>query len=226
MPSSRGISRDGADAYEIVDAGRRTPLLVAQCVVGDIRHDPQQPRFEAAAAVFAHGAMALEQLEHDARLAAGDVGRGGDVGERRAVALERGAATVVAVALTGVLLLIGAAAGVVGAIVVAHRRAQAAADLAALAGAAVVQHNATARELAAAAAPKNHCGSVGSVGSLGASGYSCVTSMIFLTSSSPHAVTAVESASTNKIFFMDISLPADMPNFLRLVSPSGCRPIR
>lgn len=48
---------------------------------------------------------------------------------------QRGAATVVAVALAGVLLLVGAATGVVGAIVVAHRRAQAAADLAALAGA-------------------------------------------------------------------------------------------
>lgn len=47
----------------------------------------------------------------------------------------RGAATVLAVAMAGVLLLVGAATGVVGAIVVAHRRAQAAADLAALAGA-------------------------------------------------------------------------------------------
>ena len=48
---------------------------------------------------------------------------------------QRGAATVLAVAMAGVLLLIGSATGVVGAIVVAHRRAQAAADLAALAGA-------------------------------------------------------------------------------------------
>ncbi|TNM38719.1 hypothetical protein FHP29_15520 [Nocardioides albidus] len=37
--------------------------------------------------------------------------------------------------MAGVLLLVGAATGVVGAIVVAHRRAQAAADLAALAAA-------------------------------------------------------------------------------------------
>ncbi|MFJ9313743.1 Rv3654c family TadE-like protein [Pimelobacter simplex] len=49
---------------------------------------------------------------------------------------ERGAATVLAVAMAGVLLLVGAATGVVGAIVVDHRRAQAAADLAALAAAA------------------------------------------------------------------------------------------
>jgi len=48
---------------------------------------------------------------------------------------QRGAATVLAVAMAGVLLLVGAATGVVGALVVAHRRAQAAADLAALAGA-------------------------------------------------------------------------------------------
>ncbi|GAA4815679.1 hypothetical protein GCM10025786_21660 [Nocardioides caeni] len=40
--------------------------------------------------------------------------------------------------MAGVLLLIGCAAGVVGALVVDHRRAQAAADLAALAGAAAV----------------------------------------------------------------------------------------
>jgi len=49
---------------------------------------------------------------------------------------ERGAATVLVIAMAGLLLLVGAAAGVVGAIVTAHRRAQSAADLAALAGAA------------------------------------------------------------------------------------------
>jgi secretion/DNA translocation related TadE-like protein len=48
---------------------------------------------------------------------------------------ERGAATVLVVAMAGVLLMVGAALGVAGAMVVAHRRAQAAADLAALAGA-------------------------------------------------------------------------------------------
>ncbi len=48
---------------------------------------------------------------------------------------ERGAATLLALALTGVLVLVGAALGVAGAMVHAHRVAQSAADLAALAGA-------------------------------------------------------------------------------------------
>ncbi|WP_370246968.1 Rv3654c family TadE-like protein [Nocardioides sp.] len=48
---------------------------------------------------------------------------------------DRGAATVLVVALCGLLLLLGTALAVLGAAVVAHRRAQAAADLAALAGA-------------------------------------------------------------------------------------------
>ncbi len=47
----------------------------------------------------------------------------------------RGAATVVAIAFLGVLLLVGMALAVVAAMVVAHRTAQGAADLAALAGA-------------------------------------------------------------------------------------------
>ncbi|GAA1515182.1 Rv3654c family TadE-like protein [Nocardioides humi] len=51
------------------------------------------------------------------------------------IAADRGAATVLAVALAGVLLLVGAATGLVGALLVAHRRAQAAADLSALAAA-------------------------------------------------------------------------------------------
>ncbi len=51
---------------------------------------------------------------------------------------ERGGATLLAVALAGVLILFGAAFGVVAAMIVAHRTAQAAADLAALAGAAAV----------------------------------------------------------------------------------------
>jgi secretion/DNA translocation related TadE-like protein len=46
-----------------------------------------------------------------------------------------GAATLLALAMAGVLLLVGAALAVVGALVLDHRRAQAAADLAALAGA-------------------------------------------------------------------------------------------
>jgi secretion/DNA translocation related TadE-like protein len=48
---------------------------------------------------------------------------------------ETGSATLLVVAMAGVLLLLGSALGVVTAIVVAHRAAQSAADLAALAGA-------------------------------------------------------------------------------------------
>ena len=48
---------------------------------------------------------------------------------------ERGSATLFAVAVIGMLVLAGAALGVVGAMVHAHRVAQSAADLAALAGA-------------------------------------------------------------------------------------------
>ena len=48
---------------------------------------------------------------------------------------ERGSATLFAVAIIGVVVLVGAALGVVGAMVHAHRLAQSAADLAALAGA-------------------------------------------------------------------------------------------
>jgi secretion/DNA translocation related TadE-like protein len=48
---------------------------------------------------------------------------------------ERGAATVLAVAFISVLVLVGAALAVVGAMVHAHRVAQSAADLGALAGA-------------------------------------------------------------------------------------------
>lgn len=65
---------------------------------------------------------------------------------------ERGAATVLVVAMAGVLLLVGAAAGVVGAIVVAHRVAQSAADLAALAGAATLAEHSGRDPCAAAAA--------------------------------------------------------------------------
>lgn len=55
---------------------------------------------------------------------------------------ERGSAMPFAVACLGLILLVAAALGVVAAMVVAHRTAQAAADLAALAGAAAVQHGA------------------------------------------------------------------------------------
>ena len=52
---------------------------------------------------------------------------------------ERGAATILAVSLASVLMLLGLAAAWVGAVVADHRAAQAAADLAALAGAQAVQ---------------------------------------------------------------------------------------
>lgn len=48
---------------------------------------------------------------------------------------DAGAATVLVVALAGVLLLVGLALGEAASLIVDHRRAQAAADLAALAGA-------------------------------------------------------------------------------------------
>lgn len=48
---------------------------------------------------------------------------------------ERGSATLFAMSLVGLLVLVGAALGVVAAMVHAHRLAQSAADLAALAGA-------------------------------------------------------------------------------------------
>ncbi|WP_193611101.1 Rv3654c family TadE-like protein [Nocardioides lijunqiniae] len=51
---------------------------------------------------------------------------------------EGGAATLFAVSCLAVLLMLGAALGVVAAVVVAHRQAQAAADLSALAGAEVL----------------------------------------------------------------------------------------
>ncbi|MFN8191887.1 MAG: Rv3654c family TadE-like protein [Nocardioidaceae bacterium] len=54
---------------------------------------------------------------------------------RRCGGDEIGAATVLVVAVAGLLLLVGAALGVVTALVTDHRRAQSAADLAALAGA-------------------------------------------------------------------------------------------
>jgi secretion/DNA translocation related TadE-like protein len=56
-------------------------------------------------------------------------------GRRRGVRDEAGGVALFAVACAGVLLLLGAALGMVAAVVVAHRQAQSAADLAALAGA-------------------------------------------------------------------------------------------
>ena len=75
-------------------------------------------------------------------------------GTRRRARDERGSATLFAVAMIGVLVLIGAALGVVGAMVHAHRQAQSAADLAALAGAQAHNRGAdpcgTAADIAAA----------------------------------------------------------------------------
>jgi secretion/DNA translocation related TadE-like protein len=62
---------------------------------------------------------------------------------------ERGSATLFAVAVIGVLVLVGAALGVVAAMVHAHRVAHSAADLAALAGA---EARARGRDPCAAAA--------------------------------------------------------------------------
>jgi secretion/DNA translocation related TadE-like protein len=67
----------------------------------------------------------------------------------------RGAATVLVVAFLGLLLLVGAALGVVGAMVRAHRNAQSAADLAALAGAAALARGDDACTAAAEVATAN-----------------------------------------------------------------------
>lgn len=79
---------------------------------------------------------------------------------------DRGAATVLVVACLTLLMTLGAALGLVGAIVGAHRTAQAAADLAALAGAQARQHGADACRAAQGVAGANgaelvHCALVG-----------------------------------------------------------------
>jgi secretion/DNA translocation related TadE-like protein len=68
---------------------------------------------------------------------------------------ERGAASLLAVALLSVLLLVGTALGVVAAMVWAHRAAQSAADLSALAGAADLQEGEDACVAAARIAGAN-----------------------------------------------------------------------
>ena len=68
---------------------------------------------------------------------------------------ERGAATPMVVACLSLLLLVGAALGVVAAMVRDHRVAQSAADLAALAGAAALQRGDDACAAAAAVAGAN-----------------------------------------------------------------------
>lgn len=69
--------------------------------------------------------------------------------------LERGAATVLVVAFLGLLLFVGAALGVVGAMLKAHRVAQSAADLSALAGAAALADGKDACAAAARVATAN-----------------------------------------------------------------------
>lgn len=69
---------------------------------------------------------------------------------------QRGAASLLAVAMLSVLLLVGAALGVVAAMVWAHRTAQAAADLSALAGAAELQEGEDACGAAGRIAGANH----------------------------------------------------------------------
>jgi secretion/DNA translocation related TadE-like protein len=68
---------------------------------------------------------------------------------------QRGAASLMAVAMLAVLLLLGAALGVVAAMVRAHRVAQSAADLAALAGATGLQEGGEACPAAARIADAN-----------------------------------------------------------------------
>jgi len=69
---------------------------------------------------------------------------------------ERGAASLLVVALLSLLLLLGTALGVVAAMVWAHRTAQSAADLAALAGAAGLQKGEDACPAASWIAVANH----------------------------------------------------------------------
>ena len=74
---------------------------------------------------------------------------------RRTSGDQRGSATVLVVTMSGVLLLIGAALGVVVALVVAHRVAQSGADLAALAGARAAGRGADGCRAAGEAAAAN-----------------------------------------------------------------------
>ncbi|MFL6003545.1 MAG: Rv3654c family TadE-like protein [Nocardioides sp.] len=69
---------------------------------------------------------------------------------------QRGAASLLAVAMLSVLLLVGAALGVVAAMVWAHRTAQAAADLSVLAGADELQEGKDACAAARRIAGANH----------------------------------------------------------------------
>ena len=68
---------------------------------------------------------------------------------------QRGGATVLVVAMAGVLLLLGAAVALVIAVVAAHRSAQSAADLAALSGAHALSRGADGCAAATTAASAN-----------------------------------------------------------------------
>ena len=68
---------------------------------------------------------------------------------------ERGAATVLAVALAGLLLVLGGALAMVAALIADHRRAQASADLAALSGATALARGQDACAAAARVAQAN-----------------------------------------------------------------------
>jgi secretion/DNA translocation related TadE-like protein len=68
---------------------------------------------------------------------------------------DRGAATLLTLAMAGVLLFVTAALGVVGGLVVAQRGSQAAADLAALAGASAIQQQRDACAAASEVATAN-----------------------------------------------------------------------
>ncbi|KAA1420308.1 flp pilus-assembly TadE/G-like family protein [Nocardioides humilatus] len=74
---------------------------------------------------------------------------------------ERGAASLLVTACVGLLLLVGSALAVVGAMVAAHRSAQAAADLAALSGAAAMGSGGDACATAGAVAQDNRARLVG-----------------------------------------------------------------
>lgn len=74
---------------------------------------------------------------------------------RRPARADRGSVSLVVVAAVGLLLTLGAALGVVGAMVRAHRVAQSAADLASLAAAGAVSRGGDACDLGAAIAHDN-----------------------------------------------------------------------
>jgi secretion/DNA translocation related TadE-like protein len=78
------------------------------------------------------------------------------VAARRGISRDQdGAGTIVSVAMMGLIVIVTVAASGVVSVVASHRRAQAAADLTALAGAAALQDGGNACERAAAIAERN-----------------------------------------------------------------------